>query len=56
MLPYTIFAILSFISTAFGYVIHYQPEAVHLSYGGEFYYVDIYIYIKNCEIFLPNLQ
>ncbi|XP_011256652.1 acid phosphatase type 7 [Camponotus floridanus] len=33
MLSYTIFVILSFISTAFGYVIHYQPEAVHLSYG-----------------------
>lgn len=43
MLSRTIFVILSFISTAFGYVIHYQPEAVHLSYGGEFYYVDTYI-------------
>lgn len=38
MLSYTAFVILSFFSAAFTTVIHYQPEAVHLSYGGKFCY------------------
>lgn len=27
-------------------VIHYQPEAVHISYGGKLYYLRTYTYFK----------
>lgn len=33
--------VIFFFNIAFASVIHYQPEAVHLSYGGKFYYIDI---------------
>jgi len=35
--------VLSFFSAGFATVTHYQPEAVHLSYGGEFHDINMYI-------------
>ena len=41
------FVVLSFLFTTSATVIHYQPEAVHLSYGGECFMILICEYISH---------